>query len=616
MGISEKVYREYINFEKLVIVLCMFFAGLIQAQPIRPNVHPNMLTSWGKTVSPENVYQEYPRPQLVRPEWLDLNGQWDLHITRFDQTNLDIFSGRILVPYPVESILSGVKHVFTEQEQMCYQRTFMVPTNWQGQRVLLHFEAVDWKTTVLVNNQEIGKHQGGYDHFSFDITDALNRHGDQTLTVLVMDPTETGSQPLGKQMMHSHPPFFSASAGIWQTVWLEPVPATYIQSLKLVPDIDRGVLRLAVLINGNDTNQYVVEAVALDGSKEVSRATGPVNKAFDLPVSHAKSWSPDYPFLYDLKITLQRKGKQMDAISSYFGMRKISMAKDSNGYPRLMLNNHFLFELGVLDSGYWPDGIYTAPSDEALRYDVETMKQLGFNLCRMHVKVEADRWYYWCDKLGLMVWQDMPNTAGVPSEQEVRKQQEPPSAKEFENELTNMIIGCGNHPCIVVWIPFNQGWGQYDTVRIADTIKAFDPSRLVINASGWYDLRGGDIRSLHKYPGPAQPEYDGKRACVEGECGGLALIVPHHSMWGIPGYWNVTYFQTADALTSGYAALMSEIQNLAETNGLSGAVVAQLSDVETELDGFMTYDREVMKIPPESVAAINQEVIQGGSAAK
>jgi len=600
----------------LALTMTAGIAGLSQsvlrAQPLRPVIHP-MMTRWGQDVSADNAHLEYPRPQMVRLEWLNLNGLWDFRITRPGQTNLDVFPGKILVPFPVESILSGVKQLFTEQEQMRYQREFQIPASWRGQGILLHFEAVDWETTVSVNGHEMGTHRGGYDRFTFDITDALKPEGEQTLTVAVTDPTEAGSEPHGKQMLNPRPPFCSASSGIWQTVWLEPVPATCIESLQLAPDIDKGVLRLTALCNGADTNGSTLEAVALDGSNEVSHATGRADESFDMPVPHAKLWSPDHPFLYDLKVTLRRNGKAVDTVTSYFGMRKISMTKDTNGYPRLMLNNHRLFELGPLDQGYWPDGIYTAPSDDALRYDVEVMKQLGFNLCRMHVKVESDRWYYWCDKLGLLVWQDMPNGDHVADSKHPEITRTPDSAQEFEKELGRMIANRGNHPCIVIWIPFNQGWGQYDTARIVKLIKALDPSRLVIDASGWYDMGVGDVRSLHAYPGPAKLEFDGQRACVEGECGGLALITPHH-IWGTPGFWNALYFKTAPALTSGYGSLMSKVQSLAETNGLSGAVVTQLADVETELDGFMTYDREVVKMPTNEVNAINERVIRAGSA--
>ena len=318
-----------------------------------------MMTPWGKEVTATNVLQEYPRPQMVRSNWLNLNGLWDLRITRLHHTNAVVFKGEILVPFPVESVLSRVTKVFIPQEKMWYQRQFKIPADWRGQHVLLHFEAVDWETTVWVNGRKMGIHRGGYDRFSFDITDALKPAGEQTLTVSVTDPTETGFQPVGKQMLDPHPLFFSASSGIWQTVWLEPVPATYIKSLKLVPDIDKGVLQVTALVGGTETDGWSVEAMELDGQTEAAETRGPVDKAFDLPVRHAKLWSPDHPFLYGLKVALQHNGHPADMVSSYFGMRKISIAKDSNGYPRLMLNNHRLFELGVLDQGYWPDGSAT-----------------------------------------------------------------------------------------------------------------------------------------------------------------------------------------------------------------------------------------------------------------
>src|ERR1700733_11038668 len=588
---------------KLIIISLFVFSFVAnsviaqeQRMPLSP--FPSMKTRWANGVSADNVHLEYPRPQMVRSNWLNLNGLWDFSINRLDHTNVVVFNGQILVPFPVESMLSGVRKAFTPQDKMWYEQKFKIPANWRGQHVLLHFEAVDWETTVWVNGQQVGIHRGGYDRFSFDITDALNPDGDQTLTVSVTDPTDTGFQPTGKQMLYPHPPFFSASSGIWQAVWLEPVPATHIESLKMVPDIDKGVLQLTTFVDGTDTNGYTVEATVLNGQKEVGHTTGRVDEAFDLPVPDAKLWSPDHPFLYDLKVTLRHNGRALDLVSSYFGMRKISLAKDTNGYPRLMLNNHQLFELGALDQGYWPDGIYTAPSDDALRYDIEVMKELGFNLCRMHVKVEADRWYYWCDKLGLLVWQDMPNGDRPAGPKETEIQRQPASAQEFEEELGRMIVGRGNHPCIVMWIAFNQGWGQYDTVRIADLIKKLDPSRLVIDPTGWYDKGVGDVRSLHAYPGPAEPEHDGRRACVDGECGGLGLAVPGH-IWKTLGYDNITYFQTPAALALGYTSLTSKIQNLADKKGLSGAVITELTDVETELAGFMTYDREVIKMPPD-----------------
>jgi hypothetical protein len=357
---------------------------------------------------------------------------------------------------------------------------------------------------------------------------------------------------------------------------------------------------------------FTVEAIAFDGEKEVSRAISPIDQTLQLRIPNAKLWSPDHPFLYNLKVTLLQHGKEADEASSYFGMRKISVAKDDSGFPRLLLNNQRLFQIGPLDQGYWPDGIYTAPADEAMLQDIVVMKRLGFNMCRKHLKIEPERWYYDCDKLGLLVWQDMPSGDRPVSKRKKEIRRTPESAAQFELELRRMIEDRGNHPSIVMWIAFNQAWGQYDTGRVTGMIKELDPSRLVTGASGWNDMGGDDIRSLHLYPGPPTPEHDGKRACVFGECGALGLVVPGH-LWGSKGTWNTTYVETAEDLASSYSKLLSQIQNAAETNGLSGAVITQLTDVETELDGFMTYDREIIKIPEDRIRALNERVIHASA---
>ncbi len=565
-----------------------------------------LLSLGASQVSPAMSPEDYPRPQMVRREWVNLSGAWEFAITQRDQMKPRDFRGQILIPFAVESALSGVKRRLTEQEKLWYRRAFTVPSGWLSGNVLLHFEASDWETRVWVNGHDEGVHRGGYDHFSFDITEALKSEGEQELVVSVYDPSEAGLQARGKQMLHPRETFYSSCSGIWQAVWLEPVPATYIESLKLVPDIDSRTVQVTAGPRG-ETNNLTVEAVAFEVGREVSRAKGGAGRPFRLSIPDAKLWSSDSPFLYDLNVRLLRGSRELDAVSSYLGMRKISVAKDHNGILRLRLNNKPLFQLGPLDQGYWPDGIYTAPSDQAMRHDIEVMKQLGFNLCRKHVKVEPDRWYYWCDKLGLLVWQDMPNCkVGKPGEDTKLSDE---AARQFEQEIEAMVVGRGNHPSIVVWIAFNQGWGQYDTIRITDWIKSLDPSRLVIGASGWRDMGGGDVRSLHLYPGPALPVQDGKRACVLGECGGLGLVIPEHQ-WGRPGHWNITPFQTAEALTAGYQSLTSKIATLAEQNGLSGAVITQLTDVETEGSGFMTYDRVVIKMPLEAIREANAKVFE------
>ena len=392
------------------------------------------LTNEGANLTPAtSPYTEYPRPIMGRQEWQNLNGSWDFGISYWKQTNSGSFDGQIRVPFPEESKLSGTKcRLITGRQRLWYRRTFTVPKEWRDQHVLLHFEAVDWETKVWLNGKELGVHQGGYDRFSFDITEALKPEGEQRLVVSVYDPTDDGFQPRGKQVQHRKTTFYGASSGIWQTVWLEPVPANYIESLWSVPDIDNGKLDLTVSTR-SATNGLLVEAVVLDGQAEVSRTTGLPGTTLHLPVPHAKLWSPDHPFLYDLKVDLLKDGKEVDSVSSYFGMRQISIARDAKGIPRLMLNHHQLFELGPLDQGYWMDGLYTAPSDEAMRYDIEVMKQLGFNLCRKHVKVEPDRWYYWCDKLGLLVWQDMPSGDRVATAKQKEIKRSPESALLFEH---------------------------------------------------------------------------------------------------------------------------------------------------------------------------------------
>jgi len=584
----------------IVLVACAAKETRIERHPAEGRI----MTRWAQEVSPDNALPEYPRPQLVRKEWLNLNGLWEYAIQPEEDPQPESFQGHILVPFPVESALSGVKQPVGAANRLWYQRTFEAPDGWAGQRVLLHFGAVDWEATIWVNGREMGTHRGGYDPFTFDITDALRNDGLQAITLSVWDPTDAGTQPRGKQVSEPEGIWYTAVTGIWQTVWLEPVPPASIEGLTIVPDIDRGEVNVAVTGRGTGSG-HQVSVVVKDGLKTVSKGEGAVGETLSLPVENAKLWSPDSPFLYDLEVTLQQDGKTVEAVDSYFGMRKISLGK-VNGITRLFLNNRPLFQYGLLDQGWWPDGLYTAPTDEALRYDLEVTKKLGFNMLRKHVKVERQRFYYWCDKLGLLVWQDMPNGDRHLEDEQADIQRSPESARQYELELTRLIDAHRNHPSIVMWVPFNEGWGQFDTHRIVDLIKDYDPTRLVINASGWADRGVGDVHDVHRYPGPAAPPNEPDRAAVLGEFGGLGLPMKGHT-WQDEKNWGYRSYQTTKELTAAYLDLLQHLRPMI-SDGLSAAVYTQTTDVEIEVNGQLTYDRAVIKMDTEKVAAANREL--------
>ena len=550
-----------------------------------------LLTRWAAEVSPTNAHPEYPRPQLVRADWLNLNGLWDYAVAPLTAAAPTNFNGQILVPFPLESALSGVMQRLDENSTLWYQRHFRVPAEWSGKRVRLHFGAADWHTRVFINGREIGQHRGGYDGFSFDITGSLKWSDDEEIRVAIADPTE-GDQPRGKQSRKPEGIFYMPASGIWQTVWLEPVPAICINDLKLTPDVDAQALR--VRVNAASPAESVqVEVQALVADLEVGRATGPANRELSLPITAPHLWSPADPFLYDLRVTLKDGERVVDSVTSYFGMRKIALRKDDAGVTRLSLNDQFIFQIGTLDQGFWPDGIYTAPTDDALRFDIEFLKRAGFNLARKHVKVEPDRWYYWCDKLGLLVWQDMPSGNNTT----------PESRTQFEAELQRLVEGRGNHPAIIMWVLFNEGWGQYDTERLAPWLKLLDPSRLVDNASGWTDKRAGDVIDMHSYPGPESPPVEMDRAAVLGEFGGLGLGLPGHT-WS-KQYWGYQPMTNTESLSDRYGKLLDRVQTLRTSFGLSAAVYTQTTDVETECNGLLTYDRAVSKLNPEVIRIAN-----------
>jgi len=550
------------------------------------------MTRWAAEVGPTNAHPEYPRPQLVRPDWLNLNGLWNYALTPIPAPGPTNFDGQILVPFPLESALSGVMRRLDENSTLWYQRRFQVPAAWAGKRVRLHFGAVDWQARVFINGHEIGQHRGGYDAFSFDITDSLKWSGEEEIRVAVSDPTE-GDQPRGKQSRQPEGIFYTPTSGIWQTVWLEPVPENCIDDLRLTPDVDAHLLRVRVA-TGSLAESAQVEVQALAAGQEVGRVTGPANKELSLPLASLHLWSPADPFLYDLRITLKNGGPVTEAVTSYFGMRKIALRKDESGVMRLMVNDQFQFEMGTLDQGFWPDGIYTAPTDAALRFDIEFLKRAGFNLARKHVKVEPDRWYYWCDKLGLLVWQDMPSGNNTT----------PDSRTQFEIELQKMVEGRFNHPSIIVWVLFNEGWGQYDTERLVPWLKSLDPSRLVNNASGWTDKRVGDLIDVHSYPGPECPQTEMDRASVLGEFGGPGLGLPGHT-WS-KQFWGYLPMTNAATLAARYCKLLDRVHILRDSFGLSAAIYTQTTDVETECNGLMTYDRAISKLDPAVLQTANR----------
>jgi len=594
----------------LVLAQGMTLRARVQASPAQQwhKATPIMQTRWFDEVSPTNALPEYPRPQMTRTEWLTLNGLWEFAAARageqppFNTT----LNQQILVPYPVEAPLSGIGHTET---RMWYRRMFNAPNAWNGQHLRLNFGAVDWQSAIYVNGQRAGEHTGGYDGFSIDITPYLKAAGPQEIIVGVYDPGEAGGQPRGKQSFTSHEIWYTSTSGIWQTVWIEPVAPVAIQDLRLITDIDAGMLRVTVALS-EQASGYTLNAVAFDGGSQVASISGLPGEEFLLPVPEAKLWSPEHPFLYDLKLTLLKDGAVIDEVGSYFGMRKISLG-EVGGVTRILLNNHFVFQIGPLDQGFWPDGIYTAPTDEALRYDLEMEKKLGWNMVRKHIKVEPERWYYWADKLGLLVWQDMPSADAA------NKIANPPG--NFEAELRAMIAGRRNHPSIIMWVIFNEEWGQKQfglmgTAQLTKVVRTLDPARLVNSATGWVDYGISNVVDWHTYVGPESPKPEFRRAAVQGEFGGLGLEVEGHR-WPLPRF-AYEWQPSGAALTARYIELIRKAQVLMQNPGLSAAVYTEITDIEHELNGLLTYDRAVIKVDVDAVREANQALIAASEALK
>jgi Glycosyl hydrolases family 2, sugar binding domain/Glycosyl hydrolases family 2, TIM barrel domain/Glycosyl hydrolases family 2 len=586
---------------KSTTLLALLICASALAQDWKPAPGP-LSTRWAKDVSPDKVHPEYPRPQMVREQWLNLNGLWDFNPMEKPGT----WPNKMLVPFPVESSLSGYGRIV--DGPVWYRRTFKIPDKWKGQRVLLHFGAVNWESHVSINGKQIGTHKGGYDAFSFDITENL-KDGDNEIVVRANNPADRGTQPRGKQVKKPGGIFYTPSTGVWQTVWLEPVPKNRIMSVKMEPSLNGEVkiqversdpsakfsLNLKIEHRGEQFGWGIITKSAVSESKVSEIAISGQDPQF---------WSPSNPNLYDLRVALITENTSLDVVNCYFAFRKIEVGKDDKGITRILLNGKPYFQVGPLDQGFWPDGLYTAPTDEALKYDIEITKKLGFNMIRKHVKVEPQRWYYWCDKLGILVWQDMPSGDRSIGDRDPDITRTPESAKQYEAELKAMIDGLRHHPCIVMWVPFNEGWGQYDTKRIAEWVKKYDPTRLVNSASGWADRGVGDVHDWHVYPGPGSPNPTATRAAVLGEFGGLGLPTKDH-MW-TDKHWGYAGTRDSADLTRKYERLLQRVYELKEKPGLSAAVYTQTTDVETEANGLLTYDRAVIKVDLERVAAANR----------
>ncbi|MDR2449037.1 MAG: beta-galactosidase [Prevotellaceae bacterium] len=570
-------------------------------------------TAWADKINPANVLPEYPRPAMERPQWNNLNGLWDYAILPTGAAEPGQFDGKILVPFAVESSLSGVGKRLGKENELWYKRTFTVPAAWKGKSVLLHFGAVDWKADVFVNNVKVGTHKGGYTPFSFDVTPYLTQ-GEQKLVVRVWDPTDEGYQPRGKQVNKPEGIWYTPVSGIWQTVWLEPVPGKHITSVAPTPDID--AQRLSVVVDvANAAHGDIVEVTVKDAGKVVATAKAAAGQQIDIPVPGLKLWSPETPFLYDLETSLYANGKLQDKVTGYAAMRKISVGPDKNGILRLQLNNEAYFQLGPLDQGWWPDGLYTAPTDEALRYDVQKTKDFGFNMIRKHVKVEPARWYTHCDRLGILVWQDMPSGGNSPQwqmhqffdgKEAVRS---PESEANFRQEWKEIIDFLKPNPCVVVWVPFNEAWGQFKSVEIAAWTKSYDPSRLVNPASGGnHYLEAGDILDVHHYPNPKITLLNTKKANVLGEYGGIGLAIEGR-LWQPDKNWGYVQFKTTKEVTDEYIKFIGQLKE-AVGRGYSAAVYTQTTDVEGEVNGLMTYDRKVIKMEEDRLRQANTGLVR------
>lgn len=540
------------TFLLLIILLFSSVSSFAQWKPAGDKIK----TVWAEKIDPNNVLPEYPRPIMERDKWQNLNGLWDYAILPMGQQEPQTFDGKILVPFAVESSLSGVQKELGKEKELWYRRTFTIPSDWKSKNVILHFGAVDWKAEVYLNNIKIGSHTGGYTPFCFDVTPFLTS-GNQKLVVKVWDPTSDSSIPRGKQVTNPNGIWYTPVSGIWQTVWLEPVNNKHIVGITPIANIDNNNLKVKVCTKNTESSD-IVEVKLKDNNKVIASAKGVVGQTLDIAIPNAKLWSPESPFLYDLDVTLIERGKSVDKVSSYAAMRKVSKKRDANGIIRMQLNNKDIFHFGPLDQGWWPDGLYTAPTDEALKYDIVKTKDFGYNMIRKHVKVEPARWYTHCDRLGILVWQDMPNGDQGPhwdmhhyfDGKEVTRSIE--SEQNFRKEWKEIMDYLMPYPSIAIWVPFNEAWGQFKTQEITEWTQYYDPSRLVNPASGGnHYLKVGDILDFHKYPSPEMMMYDNERITVIGEYGGIGMPLTDH-LWQPDKNWGYVQFKSAKEVTDEY----------------------------------------------------------------
>lgn len=601
-----------------IVLLLISVVGF--AQQYKPAPSP-LMTRWGKEVAPGKVWNEYPRPQIKRTLWQNLNGLWEYAITTNDAQIPKSFEGEILVPFAVESALSGVGKALLPTQLLWYKRSITIPSEWKNNAILLHFGAVDWESTLYIDGKKVGNHKGGFDAFTFDISAFVKAGKTHELLLRVYDPTDSESQPRGKQVLNPKGIWYTPVSGIWQTVWMEPVNATFVQNLNPIADIDNSTVELNTHLNNSKSN-CKLQIVIKDGDAVIVNKTVSYAPAIKLEIPNAKLWSPQNPKLYQLALSLSQNGKVLDEVQSYFAMRKIAKQQDENGYSRIYLNNSPIFMYGTLDQGWWPDGLHTPPSAEAMRWDMEMLQQMGFNTIRKHIKVEPALYYYYADSMGMLVWQDMPSgfTSANQKQEHIRPQMTedwaaPEEDKlQFKTEMKSMMDALGFFPSIVIWTVFNEGWGQFDTPATVKWAQEYDPTRIIDGVSGWTDRKAGQMYDVHHYTGPGMKptELIDGRISTLGEFGGLGYPIEGHLWAPDRKNWGYVNYKDPSRLMNDYYTLIYNMIPMVE-NGLSAAIYTQTTDVEIEVNGLITYDREIVKMPVEFMHKIHQDLYKNKS---